>query len=104
MRPPAAVFIALAVLVTGATAFLAFDPARAGTALFWALAGGPAVVLAAAAAVWAAREELLREWVTPGWGDFTRAVVAATALVAAAWAFTRVVMPVGSPREIWLVT
>ena len=35
MRPVAAALIAIAVVVTGATAYLAFLPAHSGTVTFW---------------------------------------------------------------------
>jgi len=46
----------------------------------------------------------LREWLTPRWGDITRGILGAGALFSAAWAFVRVIAPVGSAREIWLVS
>jgi membrane protease YdiL (CAAX protease family) len=104
MRPLAAAFVALAVVVTAVASYVAFLPQNGGTLTFWALAGGPTLVLAAIAAAWARREELLREWLTPRWGDFTRGVVAAVLLMGIAWGFSRVVTPVGSSREIWLVS
>src|SRR5580704_1723240 len=104
MRPVAVAFVALSVAVTAVCSYLAFLPQYSGSVAFWGLAGGPTVVLAAGAAWWAAREELLREWLTPRWGDFSRGVVAAVLLFGVSWAFSHVVAPVGSPREIWLVT
>jgi membrane protease YdiL (CAAX protease family) len=104
MRPASAALIALCVLLTGVTSYFGFLPRYSGTMGFWALAGGPSVVLALVAALWARREELLREWVKPQAGDVTKGVAAAAALVLASWAFSRVVTPNRSPREIWLVT
>jgi membrane protease YdiL (CAAX protease family) len=104
MRPVALAYVAAAVLLTGVAAYFAFLPEHSGTLTFWALAGGPSVALALVAAEWARREELLREWLTPRWGDFSRGMIGAVALVAAAWGFAHVVTPVGSPREVWLVT
>src|ERR1700722_3303592 len=103
MRPAAAAFVATAVVATGVSSYLAFSPERSGVA-FWALAIGPTVALAAAAVAWAHREGFLVEWLTPRWGDFTRGALGAVGLFAAAWGVTRVVAPVGSPREIWLVS
>jgi membrane protease YdiL (CAAX protease family) len=71
---------------------------------FWVLAAGPQLVLGAFAAVWASREVLLREWLTPRWGDFTRGVLGAALFFAAAWGFARLLAPIGSSREIWLVS
>src|SRR5882672_4492832 len=104
MRPPRVAFLAMTVVVTGIASYLAFSPSRAGSPAFWALAAGPPVALAVVAAAWAARDELLREWLSPRWGDFTRGVVGAVGFFALAWAFVRLVTPAGSPREIWLVS
>jgi uncharacterized protein len=104
MRPVAIAYVAAAVILTGTAAYFAFLPQYSGTLTFWALAGGPSVVLAAVAAEWARRDELLRDWLTPRWGDFSRGMVGAVVLMGAAWGFSRVVTPTGSPREIWLVT
>jgi membrane protease YdiL (CAAX protease family) len=104
MRPAAAVLVLLAVVVTAGTSYGAFAPERSGTLSFWLLAVAPSVGLAVLAAVWANREELLAEWLTPQWGDATRGVFGGVVLFAAAWAFARAAMPVGSPREVWLVS
>lgn len=104
MRPVAAVYVAAAVVLTAVASFFAFSPARSGSVFFWALAGGPTLALGVIAAAIAKKEDLLREWLLPRWGDFTRGLLGALALFAAAWAFVHVVCPVGSPREIWLVS
>jgi len=104
MRPVAALLLALSVLVTAVSSYFAFLPHPSGMATVWLLAGGPALVLAAVAAAWARREELLREWLSPRWGDFSRGVAAAVLLFGLAWAFSRLVTPAGSPREVWLVS
>jgi membrane protease YdiL (CAAX protease family) len=104
MRPVAIAFVALSVLVTALSSYFAFLPQSSGTVAFWVLAGGPTLVLAAVGASWAHREDLLRDWLSPRWGDFSRGVVAAVLLFGIAWAFVRIVMPVGSPREVWLVS
>lgn len=104
MRPAGAVFVALAVTVTAVASYVAFLPGFSGTIAFWALAGVPTLVLAVIAAVWAHREEYLAEWLGPKWGDFTRGLMGAVILFALAWAFVRFAVPVGSPRELWLVS
>ena len=104
MRPVVLAFVALTVLVVGVASYFAFLPQSSGTVAFWVLAGAPTLLLAGIAASWAKRDELLREWVSPRWGDFTRGVVGAMLLFCVAWALSRIVSPVGSPREIWLVT
>lgn len=101
---PAAAFVAVAVFVTALASYFAFSPAHSGSIAFWVLAGGPSVVLATVAAVIAHREDLLRDWTTPRWGDVTRGILGAAVFFAAAFAFARTVCPPGSPREIWLVT
>jgi uncharacterized protein len=101
---PAAAVVLLVVLVTGSASFLAFGPSGSGITAFWSIIGVPTLLLGAFAAAWARREVLLREWLTPRWGDFTRGLFGAAALFGLAWAFVRLVAPVGSPREIWLVS
>src|SRR4029077_1943888 len=98
------IFVALAVVVTGVAGAFAFDPSRAGTAAFWAIEGVPTIAMALGAGWWARREQVLRDWLTPRWGDFTRGVVGALVLFGSAWAFVHWLAPVGSSREIWLVT
>jgi membrane protease YdiL (CAAX protease family) len=104
MRPVAALVLSVAVLVTALASYFAFLPRGQGMVTFWLLAGGPTLVLGVLAAAWAKHEGLLREWLTPRWGDFSRGVASAVLLFGVAWAFTRLVAPVGSPREVWLVT
>lgn len=104
MRPTAVASVAVAMAVTGVAAYFAFLPQNGATVAFWALAVGPTLVLGAVAAVWAKREEFLREWLAPRWGDFTRGAIAAVLLFCLAWAFARFVAPIGSKREIWLVS
>jgi hypothetical protein len=104
MRPVAALFVAVSVLATAVASYFAFQPASSGGVMFWLLAGGPTVLLAGIAAAWAWREELLREWLAPRWGDFSRGVAGAVLLFGMAYAFSRIATPVGSPREVWLVS
>ena len=101
---PSALLIVLPVAVTGVASYLAFSPQWSGALAFWLLLCGALVSLGAIAAVWGAREGLLREWLTPRAGDFTRGWVGLAILYLAAWGFARVVAPVGSKREIWLVS
>jgi membrane protease YdiL (CAAX protease family) len=103
MRPLAAVFVVITLVVVGAGAYFAFRPESSGTVAFWVFAAGPSLVLGTVAAAWARREDLLRDWLFPRWGDFTRGVAGAALFFGVAYAFTRIVAPVGSRREIWLV-
>jgi membrane protease YdiL (CAAX protease family) len=104
MRPAAAAFVTVAVVASAVASFVAFSRDRSATVAFWILAGGPTVLLAAVAAVWAKREDYLWEWLAPKWGDFSRGLLGAAGFFGLAWAFARAVTPVGSPREIWLVS
>jgi membrane protease YdiL (CAAX protease family) len=104
VRPIAAASIVLCVVVIGITSGLAFLPERSGEPSFWALAIVPTVALAAVAAIWAQREDFLFEWLGPRWGDFSRGLLGAVVLFGLAWIFTRVLTPVGSSRELWLVS
>ncbi|MCL2450850.1 MAG: CPBP family intramembrane metalloprotease, partial [Polyangiaceae bacterium] len=104
MRPLHAAFVAAAVFGIALTSYFAFRPESAGTLAFWVLGAGPSLVLAGLGAAWARREELLREWLTPQWGDFTSGALGAALFFALAWGFSRLFLPVGSPREIWLVS
>lgn len=96
--------VSMVVLVTGVASYFAFGSSGSEITAFWSIIGGPTVLLGAFAAAWARRETLLGEWLTPRWGDFTRGLFGAAALFGLAWAFVRLVAPVGSPREIWLVS
>jgi membrane protease YdiL (CAAX protease family) len=104
MRHAGTVFIAVAFIATSAASYWAFSPERSGSVAFWLLATGPTVFLGLIAAAWAWQVDLLREWLSPRWGDFTRGLLGAIALFALSWAFVRIVAPVGSGREIWLVS
>ncbi len=101
---PRTLAVPVAVIVVGLSAYFAFLPEMSGTWMFWALAGGPTVILAVLALVWAREEGLLREWLMPKSGDFTGGVLGAVVLFGIAWAFVRLAAPVGSTREVWLVS
>ena len=104
MRPASVAFVAVAVAVNAIASYYAFLPQSAGTIAFWAIAAGPTLLLGGAAAAWGSRQDLLREWLAPKWGDFSRGVLGAVLLFVVAFGFARLVTPVGSPREIWLVS
>jgi membrane protease YdiL (CAAX protease family) len=96
--------VAAVVVAVGVGMWFGFQPERSGTVAFWAITTAPTLVLSVVALVWAKREEMLREWLTPRGGDFTLAFFGAAALFAVAWAFARLACPVGSTREVWLVS
>jgi membrane protease YdiL (CAAX protease family) len=104
VRPAALASIAIAIAVTGTASYFAFLPQSAGNVAFWVFSVGPTLVLGACAAAWGRRQEFLREWLAPKWGDFTRGVGGAVLLFSLAWAFTRLAAPIGSKHEIWLVS
>jgi membrane protease YdiL (CAAX protease family) len=85
--------IAAIVVVEALASWLAFQPARAGTKAFWALAIGPTVGIAALAAAWARREGILGDWMRPRAGDATMGILCGGALFGAAYAVSRVVTP-----------
>lgn len=100
--PYAIVAAVVAVVATGT--WFGFQAERSGTIAFWLILGAPTVVLGAIAAWRAHVDGELADSMKPRWGDFSRAFFAAIALYGASYAFARVVTPVGSPREIWLVS
>ena len=104
MRPSAIALVVAPVVVTGFASFFAFLPQHSGSAQLWLLAVGPTLVLGVLAAAWARHVDLLGEWLSPKWGDFTRGVVGAALLFCISWALVHLVAPVGSSREIWLVS
>lgn len=94
--------VAGVVAVVGASYWFGWDLARAGTTTFWVLMIAPHVLLAIAGGWRLHRDGELRELMRPNWGDFTRGFMGALAVFAAAYAFSKLVTPVGSPRESWL--
>src|SRR5271155_4046988 len=104
MRPMALVFVASVVLAIAVSSWFAFSPDVSGALAFWAWAGGPSVLFALVSVVWATREGLVRTWLSPRWGDASRGIVGAAVLFGLAWAGAHSFAPVGSPREIWLVS
>jgi len=100
MRP--LILSILVVLIVSIPGFFGWQIQRAGTPAFWGLVVAPTLVLAVFGAIRAQRHGELREWARPRWGDATVGVLSGVILVAAAYSFTRVVTPVGGPREVWL--
>lgn len=96
--------LVITVVIVALAGYFGFDAVHSGGRDFWLIVGVPTVVLAAIAVWRARRDDELREWVRPQWGDFTRGFLAAIVLVVGAHAFARLVMPPGSWRRIWLVS
>jgi uncharacterized protein len=95
-------YLVAIVLAIGIASHFAFQVERAGQLSFVLGMMVPTAILAALAAVRAYRDGVLRGWLAVRSGDFTRGFVSAAVLFGAAWAFTRVVTPVGTDRESWL--
>jgi membrane protease YdiL (CAAX protease family) len=89
------------VLVEMVATALAFQPSRAGTLAFWALAGGPTVAIAALALVRAKKDGALGEWMRPRAGDATIGILGGGALFGAAYAFVRLATTPSAPA--WLL-
>jgi membrane protease YdiL (CAAX protease family) len=96
------VSLALITLLIGVTSYFAFLSDRAGERSFWLLAGGPVVGLAPIALWRAWKDGELARSMRPRAGDFTLGSLGAAFLFLAAYAFSRLVTPNGSPRAIWL--
>jgi membrane protease YdiL (CAAX protease family) len=95
-------WLAVIVASVGVASYFAFDKERAETAWVFIIMAIPTVSIAAASLVYAKKEELIDAWVKPKWGDFTRGFVATILMFGAVLAVTKVVMPAGSPRALWL--
>ncbi|GAC1556692.1 MAG: hypothetical protein NVS3B10_17030 [Polyangiales bacterium] len=112
--PNVALLVAIVVAI-GTGSHFAFQLARAGQPSFLLWLGLPTVVIAILGAVRAhSHGDLHRRstvderggggagWLNVRSGDFTRGFAATALLFGAAYAFTKVVAPVGSDRESWL--
>ncbi len=107
-----AYLVAIVVAIATGSHF-AFQLARAGQPSFLLWIGVPTVLIAIAGALRAqSNGDLYRRgsfderggagWLNVRSGDFTRGFAGAAVLFGAAYAFTKVVAPVGSDRESWL--
>ena len=92
----------LITLVVAAANHWAFRLEYLGSATFALTLLVPYVLLAVAAVVYAKREGVLSSWISPKWGDFSLGFAIALVTIGAAWGFTRVVCPQGTPRESWI--
>lgn len=97
-----AVWIALVVAGVGAGAFFGFQRDLSESPMFFVVVGLPTCAFGIAAIARARKDGVLGDWLRPRWGDFSLAAVAAVALYALAWAFTRLVIG-GSRRQVWLM-
>jgi membrane protease YdiL (CAAX protease family) len=107
-----AYLVAIVVAIATGSHF-AFQLARAGQPSFLLWIGVPTVLIAIAGALRAqSNGDLYRRgsfderggagWLNVRSGDFTRGFAGAAVLFGAAYAFTKIVAPVGSDRESWL--
>ncbi|WP_394826980.1 CPBP family intramembrane glutamic endopeptidase [Pendulispora albinea] len=99
---PSHLLLVLVVLGVAIPAFFGWQIQHAGTFTFWLLVVVPTLILALLGAIRAQRHGELRDWIKPRWGDATVGVLSGVVLVAAAYAFTRMVSPTGGAREAWL--
>lgn len=101
------------VVAIGIGAHQTFQVSRAGQPTFVLWIAVPTVALAIAGAIRAHQDGTLyrrgsfddgggKGWLNVRSGDFTRGFLGAALLFGAAWAFTKVVTPSGSPRESWI--
>lgn len=98
----AAAVVALVTLAVGTALTVAFSVSRAGEPSFYAWSVGPYLAVAATAALIASKRGELGAWLRPGWGDVTRGFLGAAILFVAAFAFVKLAVPSGSPRERYL--
>jgi uncharacterized protein len=94
--------IVLPVVLVAIASVFSFSQTRAGTPSVMIGMVGMSVALAVWGGRWAQREELLRDWITPRWGDISIALVFGVVTFAAAWGFLHFVAPAGTPREAWI--
>lgn len=94
--------IAAIVVVVAVAARFGFSPAYEGKPQYLLIIVVPTVLIAAYGLWRAVQDGVAKSWMSVKSGDFTRGFVGCAILFAGAWAFTKVVTPVGSPREEWL--
>jgi len=94
--------LAVVVLVVGASTYFGFSPARAGSPSLFLIIGLPNLLLALFGLDRARRDGVLKHWFGVRGGDFSIGFLTAALLFATTWAFTKVFIPPGSPRDAWL--
>lgn len=94
--------IAAIVVLIGIAAHFGFSPAHEGKPQYLLVVVLPTIAIAGYGIWRAIQDGVAKSWMSVKSGDFTRGFVGCALLFAAAWAFTKVVTPVGSPREEWL--
>ncbi len=95
-------YLAGIVLTIAVAANFAFAESRAGTPAVFLIMAMPTVALAIIAVLRARSDGVLKSWLVPRSGDFTRGFAAAALLFGASFAFTRAFMPTQSDRVSWL--
>lgn len=83
--------------------FLAFDPARAGSASMWVAFGAAQLPLTALAAIRLKKTGELREILQPKWGDMSLGVGSGLLLLVMAWGASKAITPMGSKQQAWLM-
>jgi uncharacterized protein len=97
-------YLAGIVVAIAIAAHLAFDVSREGKTSVFIIMAAPTVALAAVGLWRAHYDGVLKEWLTPKGGDFTRGFFGAAIVFGGSYAFTKVIAPLpGSPHARWLI-
>ncbi len=97
-------FLVGIVVAIAIASHFAFDVSREGKSSVFIIMAAPTVLLAAAGLAKAHYDGVLRDWLTPKGGDFTRGFAGAALLFGAAYAFRKVIAPLdGSPHARWFI-
>jgi membrane protease YdiL (CAAX protease family) len=94
--------IAAIVVVVGIAARFGFSPAHEGKPQYLLIIVLPTLLIAAYGLWRAVQDGVAKSWMSVKSGDFTRGFVGCAIFFFGAWAFVKLVTPVGSPREEWL--
>jgi uncharacterized protein len=98
------VYLAGIVIAIAIASHFAFDSSREGKISVFVIMALPTVALAAVGIGKAHYDGVLRDWLTPKGGDFTRGFGGAALVFGGAYAFTKVIAPLpGSPHARWFI-
>ncbi len=95
-------FLGAIVVTIAIASHFAFQVERAGRFQFVLVMAAPTLIFAAYGIHRAWKDGVLKSWITVRSGDFTRGFAAAGVLFGLAYGASRLIAPVGSPRESWL--